>query len=121
MARHEISRKTPLVVETLEDRALLSGLTHTNPLNQHAAIVGKLRAGSIQTDPAAVAAIMNALRGGLGSEWVALIRSQVRNVATVINGFVSGRYSTYSIPGLTVKTPNVQPGFTGQFYDQLAP
>jgi hypothetical protein len=121
MARRQISRKAGLVVETLEGRALLSGLAHANVMRHRAAIVGKLRAGSIQTDPAGVSGIMNALRGGLGSEWVALIRSRVRNVTSIINGFVSGRYSAYSIPGLTVKTPNVQPGFTGQFYDQLAP
>src|SRR5262245_24689538 len=111
MARRQTSRKTGLVVETLEGRALWRGLAPANVMRQRAAIVGKIRAGSIQTDPAGVSAIMNALRGGLGSEWVALIRSQVRNVGSVINGFVSGRYSTYSIPGLTVKTPNVQPGF----------
>ena len=34
---------------------------------------------------------------------------------------MSGRTTAYSIPGLTVKTPTVQPEFTGQPYDQLLP
>jgi hypothetical protein len=74
---------------------------------------------SLQSDPAGYAAIVSALNGGLGSEWVKLIRSEVHNLGSVIGGFVAGKYTSYSIPGLTVKTPNVQPEFTGQVYDQL--
>ena len=48
-----------------------------------------------------------------------LIRAQVHNLSAVIGGFVSGKFTSYSIPGLTVKTPNVQPQFAGQPYDQL--
>jgi len=74
---------------------------------------------SISIDPGGYSAILSALNGGLGSEWVKLIRAQVRNLNGVIRGFISGKYTAYSVPGLTVKTPNVQPQFVGQPYDQL--
>jgi hypothetical protein len=78
-------------------------------------------APAIATDPAGVAAVLSALSGGMGSEWVALVRAQVKNLGAILGGFVSGRYTSYSISGLTVKTPTVQPQFTGQPYDQLLP
>ena len=64
---------------------------------------------------------MAALNGGMGREWVSLIRSKVHNLSSVIGGFIAGRTSAYSIPGLTVRTPGTQPAFTGQPYDQLLP
>ena len=75
----------------------------------------------IQIDPAGLAAIMSALNGGVGREWGSLIRSEVQNVGSVVAGFVSGRYTAYSISGLTMRNPGTQPSFTGQSYDQLLP
>jgi hypothetical protein len=109
-------RRVPLV-ETLEGRALMSGPAHALP-TVRSALVHSVRT-SIQVDPGGYAAIVNALNGGLGSEWVKLIHSEVHNLSSVIAGFISGKHTTYSIPGLTAKTPNVQPQFTGQPYDQL--
>ena len=85
------------------------------------ALIGPIRARAIATDPGALGAIMSALNGGVGREWVSLIRSEVRNPTSVIAGFVSGRYTSYSIPGLTARTPGVQSQFIGQPYDQLLP
>ncbi len=48
---------------------------------------------------------MTALNGGMGSEWVSLIRAELRNPLAVIAGFESGKYTSYSIPGLTAETP----------------
>jgi hypothetical protein len=87
----------------------------------HAGIIRQVREPAIATDPAGVAAIMSALNGGLGSEWVSLIRGQVHNLRAIISGFVSGRYTSYSISGLTARTPGVQAEFVGQPYDQLLP
>jgi hypothetical protein len=76
---------------------------------------------TIQTDPAGIAAIMAALNGGMGHEWITLIRSHVHNLGSVVGGFISGHLSAYSIPGLTARTPGVLPSFTGQPFDQLLP
>jgi hypothetical protein len=108
----------PLSVEILEGRALLSGPAHFLPMPSRPAFVARVHP-TIQYDPAGYAAIMSALNGGIGSEWVRLIRSEVHNLNAVIGGFVAGKHTSYSIPGLTVKTPSVQPQFTGQIYDQL--
>lgn len=120
MNRRMPRRSTPLAVESLEGRALLSGLSHLPPVVR-SAVVARPRIGGITIDPIGAGAVMNALKGGLGSEWVSLIRNRVRNLNSVIGGFVSGRYSSYSIPGLTVRTPAVQSQFLGQPYDQLLP
>jgi len=74
---------------------------------------------TIATDPAGIAAIMSALEGGMGREWVSLIRAGVKNPLAVIAGFSTGKYTSYSISGLTAETPSVQPAFAGQPYDQL--
>jgi len=84
-------------------------------------MVAHLHGSAIQTDPGAVAAIRNALNGGIGSEWATLIRREVRNPFSVIGGFVSGKITSYSVPGLIARTPSAQREFTGIRYDQLLP
>jgi hypothetical protein len=86
----------------------------------HTAINGQVHP-SLTTDPAGVAAITAALSGGMGSEWIKLIRSEVKNLGSVLAGFLTGRITAYSIPGLVAQTPSVQPAFIGQPYDQLLP
>jgi len=73
----------------------------------------------ITTDPAGVAAVLSALNGGPGHEWVTLVRHEVRNPRAVINGFVSGKYVQYSIPGLFAKVANAQPLYTGPGLDRM--
>ncbi|MBV8488634.1 MAG: hypothetical protein JO161_10180, partial [Planctomycetaceae bacterium] len=109
----------PLAVLSLEGRTLQSGLQHAMPV-AHPVIISHAHP-NFATNPAGVAAITSALSGGMGSEWVKLIRSEVKNLGAVLAGFASGRFSAYSIPGLVAQTPSVQPGFTGQPYDQLLP
>jgi hypothetical protein len=111
--------KFPLAVLTLEGRTLQSGLHHAMPA-AHLAIIVQAHP-SLTTDPAGVAAITAALNGGMGSEWIKLVRSEVRNLGSVLAGFLTGRISAYSIPGLVAQTPYVQPTFAGQPYDQLLP
>ncbi len=106
------------LIEGLESRSLLSGLSPLISPAHSPALVGHAQP-AIATNPAGVAAILSALNGGMGSEWVSLIRSEVKNPLAVIAGFESGKYTTYSIAGLTAETPCVQPAFTGQPYDQL--
>lgn len=107
-------KRHKLFFENLEDRALLS-----SGLASRSAHIGPI--SSIKTDPAAVAAITQAFNGGLGSEWAALIHREVRNPFSVIAGFVSHRYTSYTVPGVVARTPAVQPLFTGAPYDQLLP
>ncbi|QEH32698.1 hypothetical protein OJF2_11770 [Aquisphaera giovannonii] len=120
MDRRSGARATRPVVENLEGRALLSGSHAVMPAVAPAALVRTVRA-SIKTDPAGAAAILNAINGGLGSEWVKLIRAQVRNVNSVLLRFATGQLSAYSTRGLAVRTPYQQAQFVGQPYDQLLP
>jgi hypothetical protein len=106
-------------VESLEGRALLSGATAALPHIPQGALVGRVHAASIKTDPAGVAAVLNALNGGAGSEFITLIRKH-GGYRQVISGFVSGRLTQYTIPGLAVRTPGFQPQYTGPTFDQLA-
>jgi hypothetical protein len=117
---HPSSRAFRPVLSSLEGRALMSHLGHVLPRPAYTALINPVRP-AITTDPGGISAIMSALNGGMGSEWVKLIRARARNPRAVISGFVSGRINAYSIPGLTFKTPAVQPQFTGQPYDQLLP
>jgi len=121
MSRDRHPRNLRISVESLEGRALLSGGATAPWPRAPAAAIGRLQASAIQTDPAGVSAIMDALGGGLGSEWAALIRRQVRNPLSVVSGFVSGRTTAYSVPGLTFRTPASQSEFAGRVYDQLLP
>ena len=106
------------VVEFLEIRSLMSG---SNSLLRpvHVPVVIRQMHPTIATDPAGIAAVMSALEGGMGSEWVSLIRAGVKNPLAVIAGLETGNYTSYSISGLTAETPSVQPSFVGQPYDQL--
>ncbi len=65
------------VVEFLEGRSFLSGFKPLVPAGLRPAMIGQVHA-TIATDPAGIAAIKSALEGGMGSEWVALIRAAVK-------------------------------------------
>jgi hypothetical protein len=96
----------------------MSGLSPLTHPALSPAVIGHVHP-AIATDPAGIAAIMSALEGGMGREWISLIRAGLKNPLAVIAGFESGKYSAYSIPGLIAETPSVQPAFIGQPYDQL--
>ena len=116
------SRKARVAVETLEGRALLSGLDASAIRSiARSAIVRNVVPSGVTTDPAAVSAILGALGGGAGSEWATLIRRQVRNPQAVVRRFVAGQISAYSATGITFRTPHEQALFTGRPYDQLLP
>ncbi len=112
------SKSSRPVVEFLEGRSLMSGLEPLASAGLRPAVIGQAHP-TIATDPAGMAAIMSALEGGMGSEWVKLMRAGVKNPLAVIAGFETGKYTSYSISGVTAETPSVQPAFVGQPYDQL--
>ena len=74
------------VVEFLEARSLLSGFKPLSRSALSSAMIGQVHP-TIATDPAGIAAIMSALEGGMGREWVSLIRAGVKNPLAVIAGF----------------------------------
>jgi len=101
-----------LNVESLEGRQVMS----------HAPTpAGLIAAYANSADGNGVAAIMNALRGGAGSEFVTLIRRGIPNVNSVIRQFALGRRSEISVKGFSVKTPHFQPQYTGPQLDQFNP
>lgn len=121
MSRRVTAIKRRLSVETLEERALLSAAAVEVPGGARHALIGHVSAQDIKTDPAGAAAILSALNGGMGSEFVALIRKNVPKPSSVIKRFVLGQTSQFSIPGFAVATPGFQPQFTSGHFDQLAP
>ena len=60
------------IVEFLETRSLMSGFGSLIQPVHTPALIGPVHP-TIATNPAGVAAIMSALEGGMGSEWVSLI------------------------------------------------
>jgi hypothetical protein len=116
-----LTRKPRLALESLERRALLSSASHAPPVVIHPVVARTALVAPIKASSAGSTAILNAIFGGAGSEFITLIRNEVHNLTAVLNAFMRGSLTQYSIPGLTVKTPTVQPLFTGHFYDQLAP
>ncbi len=109
------------MVEPLEGRALLSGAAHALTRVAHPVMISQVHSSGIKSSSAGSAAVMNAIFGGMGSEYIKLIQHEVKNLGAVLSSFMGGRLRQYSIPGLTVKTPVVQPEFHGQPYDQLLP
>ena len=105
--------KAAPAVEALEGRALLS-----------VAVLGVRPAAAIvanQDDGSGRDAILSALRGGPGSEFVTLIRRQVPNFRRVIAEFASGARTEISVRGAAAKVPQFRPGYTGPRIDQLNP
>jgi hypothetical protein len=104
--------------ETLEGRALLSGLNLPGPLQS--ALVQGVAHHSIKTVPAGVAAIKSALGGGPGSEFVNLLRRGVQNPAALLGQFTSGAKTAATAPGLVGRVATILPSFTGAHYDYQA-
>ena len=121
MPRDRRSGPRRLDLESLEDRRLMSGSTTAFPGTFLLGRLGHLHAAAIKTDSDAVAAIQDARAGGIGGEWAALIRREIRNPFAVAAGFASGRSSAFSVPGLTFRKTATQSAFTGRLYDQLEP
>lgn len=111
-------RRRQPVVESLEGRLVLSAaLVPSSALTVQAFDLGNIPTG--QTTAAERAALLAALRGGAGREFITLVRREVKNVRVVIAAFSAGLIRQYSIPGLTVKLPKLQEQYTGPPFDQL--
>lgn len=120
MSRREKRRRQDLKVESLEGRALLSGLGIDRPHGDGSAILARLRAPKFSFNSAGESAIINALIGGAGHEFVALAQKEVKNPLGVATGFSNHTITQYTVKGIVVKQINLQGGYTGQPHDALA-
>lgn len=76
--------------------------------------------GRVKVDPVAVGVIRDALMGrGPAADFGPLVRSQLRNLPTIVNSFIRGGRSEYTAPGIAVKLPRWQDAYTGPHNDHL--
>jgi hypothetical protein len=73
------------------------------------------------SDGSGASAILSALHGGAGSEFVTLIRREVPNVNGVLLQFVTGKRKELDIKGFAVKTPQFLSTYTGPHLDEFDP
>jgi hypothetical protein len=106
-----------LRVDTLETRALLSAIDLARPGAPRVAELA--RAHHLQS-LSGEQAILAALNGGAGSEFIKLIRHEVRNPLSVLARFGGPTPYQYTIPGMVAKTPNLQSQYTGMVHDGAA-
>lgn len=124
-ARRERLPKIVGELEALEGRALMAagfGFGFRLPTALPANLSGRLPSAiptGVKTDPAGAAAILGALNGGSGSEFVGLIRSQVPNITTIVNDFTQGRRTEFTTSGIAAKIPKWNEAYTGTRYDHL--
>jgi len=62
-------------------------------------------------------AILSAIFGGAGHEFVTLAEREVRNINAVVSGFETGALTQFTVAGLVFKTANWQAGYTGFRHD----
>jgi hypothetical protein len=107
-------------VEALEGRALLSGIGVERPHDAGAAFLARLHVPKLSYPAAGRDAVINALLGGAGSEFVKLALQEVKNPLGVVAGFSNGTITQYTVPGIVVKQINLQSEYTGLPHDPLA-
>jgi hypothetical protein len=120
MPRRIPTRSKILLLEPLEPKIVLSSggfQAHRGPA---VALISPLHEPKIATASSGQAAILNAMFGGAGHEFVTLAQHEVHNIGAVVAGFETGTLKQYSVPGLAIKLTNLQSGFTGQPHDPLS-
>jgi hypothetical protein len=120
MSQRGRRRREVLSVEPLEGRTLLSGFGGERPPGVGAALVARGQRPEFSFNAAGRNAVINALLGGAGSEFVKLALREVKNPLGVAAGFSNGTLTQYVVPGIVVKKINLQSGYTGLPHDALA-
>jgi hypothetical protein len=120
MPRRHSMRVKKFVLEPLERKTLLSVTGLRPPGRPAVALISRLQQTKFAGASAGQTAILNAIIGGAGHEFVTLAQREVHNIGAVVAGFKAGTLSQYSVPGLAVKITNLQSGFTGQPHDPLS-
>jgi hypothetical protein len=112
-------RTKNLVFESLEGRALLSA-AGVSAHHRHGPVDFVRDHGpNISYSGPGAAAILSAINGGAGHEFVTLIKREVPNENAVILKFESGAINQYTIPGFFVRSPGFQPLYTGGQFDRM--
>ncbi|GIW86929.1 MAG: hypothetical protein KatS3mg108_1253 [Isosphaeraceae bacterium] len=117
LRRHRVTRSYVPRFEAAEARVVPSGLAGTGRV---AGLVGQLRP-SIRIDPGGAAAILNALNGGLGSEFVRNLRQHVRNPLRIVREFASGQRTSFATRGFAALTHTTLPTYLGGHADAILP
>ena len=104
-------------VESLEGRALMSGMTLERPHPPAAAILARMHVPKASFPSAGKNAVLNAIFGGAGHEFVTLAEKEIPNLLSVVSRFESGANTQFTARGLVFKTPNWQSGYTGFPHD----
>jgi len=120
MRRNACSRVKNLGFDALEGRALLSVSGIRAPRELGAAVLARVHAPKITDASPGQTAILSAIFGGAGHEFVTLAEKEVHNIGSVVSGFRSGAIIQYTVAGLVFKTTNWQSGYTGFPHDPLS-
>jgi hypothetical protein len=113
-------RNRNLGFERLEGRALLSMAGMQAPHVSGVALVARRHAPAIAAASPGKIAILNAMAGGAGHEFITLALREVRNINAVLRGFRSGAITQFTVAGMVFKIPNLQSGYTGLPHDPLS-
>ena len=97
---------------------------HSRQAGRHRPIIEPLEGRLVLSHAptgAGAGAILGALAGGAGSEFVTLIRREVPNPSAVLGQFATGRRTEIDIKGFSAKLPGFLPTFQGPHLDQFDP
>jgi hypothetical protein len=120
MSRNVRTRRKPLGFDALEGRALLS-VAQLNPPHAPGTAILAHESGPQRSFHARRGqAVINALLGGAGHEFVALALREMKDPLVVLRALDHGTLTQYPVPGLVVKRINFQIGYTGLPHDTLA-
>jgi hypothetical protein len=120
MRRSTRMRNRNLGFEPLEGRALLSTAGFRAPHQSGVALLARPDAPKITDASPGEAAILDAIAGGAGHEFVTLAQREVHNMSAVVSRFQSGTITQYTVAGMVFKTANWQTGYTGFRHDPLS-
>ncbi len=107
----------PVGFEVMEEKVLMHAGPLSAPAHAGAAILAR---PALSFPSAGVSAVMNAIFGGAGHEFVQLGQREVHDVGTIVREFESGTLTQFSVPGLAFKQTNLQPLYTGLPHDTLS-
>lgn len=116
MPRTTLTNRREFRFETLEDRALLCTIGLSSNATRAVELARMHELQSLSGEQA----ILTAIDGGAGSEFIKLIRKEVRNPLSIIARFSGPNPTQYTVPGLVAKTPNLQSQYTGNVHDGAA-
>jgi hypothetical protein len=117
MSRRVGMRRKDLKVETLEGRALLSGISVEHPHSSIAGLVDRLK-GPEAFNAAGESAFLSAYFGGAGHEWVALLKKDLSGIKVQ----QLGTSLQYTAKGLVAEEPPyLLSTYTGPVHDRVAP